>query len=80
MAMETINLRELRDTRHLKALLRAGETVELRERNTVLGRIVPVGREAPPLPDFRARAKALFGDRLLPGADLLIEEREKERY
>ena len=37
----SINLRQLRDTRRLKKWLKAGKTVELRERNRVLGRIVP---------------------------------------
>jgi len=27
------------------------------------------------LPDFAARRENIFGDRVLPGADLLIEER-----
>jgi antitoxin (DNA-binding transcriptional repressor) of toxin-antitoxin stability system len=79
--MPSINLRQLRDTRQLKAWLEAGQTVELRERNRVLGRIVPE-RKAQPAewPDFAARRKRIFGDRILPGADLLIEEREKSRY
>lgn len=80
--MASINLRELRNTRQLKAWLKAGKTVELRERDTVLARIVPEPSEKPAVewPDFEARRKALFGDRVLPGADLLIEEREKSRY
>ncbi len=32
------------------------------------------------MPDFRARAKELFADRKLPGADVLMEERENSRY
>jgi antitoxin (DNA-binding transcriptional repressor) of toxin-antitoxin stability system len=78
----SINLRELRNTRQLKAWLKAGKTVELRERDTVLARIVPETVEKPPVewPDFEARRKAIFGDRILPGANLLIEEREKSRY
>jgi antitoxin (DNA-binding transcriptional repressor) of toxin-antitoxin stability system len=81
--MHSVNLRQLRDTKRLKAWLKAGETVELRERDRVLGRIVP--EEAPakkPVewPDFEARRKKIFGDRILPGADLLIEERENSRY
>lgn len=81
--MPSVNLRQLRDTRQLKAWLKAGKTVELRERNRVLGRIVP---DPPPRPDpaewpdFEARARKIFGDRILPGADLLIEERERSRY
>lgn len=80
--MPSVNLRQLRDTRQLKAWLQAGETVELRERNTVLGKIVPQKPTAKPAewPDFEARARAVFSDRILPGADLLIEEREKSRY
>lgn len=78
----SINLRQLRNTRQLKAWLKAGKTVELRERDTVLARIVPETAEKQPVewPDFEARRKAMWGDRVFPGADLLIEEREKSRY
>ena len=80
-AMPNMNIRQLRDTRQLKAWLRAGKTVELRERNKVIGRIVPV---APPkireIPDFAAMRREIIGDRILPGADLLIAERERSRY
>jgi antitoxin (DNA-binding transcriptional repressor) of toxin-antitoxin stability system len=78
----SVNLRQLRDTRQLKAWLKAGETVELRERNKVLGRIVP--EPAEPLrpkewPDFEARLKRNFGDRVIPAVELLVEERNS-RY
>ncbi len=76
--MLSVNLRQLRDTRRLKSWLRAGNTVELRERDRVIARIVPASQPAPPpgeWPDFAARAKKIFGDRILPGADLVIEER-----
>ncbi|HZB89389.1 MAG TPA: hypothetical protein VE291_12065 [Terracidiphilus sp.] len=79
--MASINLRQLRDTRQLKAWLRAGETVELRERDRVLGRIVPEKPVVKPAewPDFAARRRAIFGDRVLPAVDILIEERNS-RY
>jgi len=76
--MPSLNLRQLRDTRRLKSWLRAGNTVELRERNRVIARIVPASQPAPPAgewPDFAARARKIFGDRILPGADLVIAER-----
>jgi len=75
--MPSVNIRELRDTKRLKAWLRAGKTVELRERNRVIARIVPQVTQSGKveLPDFAARRKAMFGDRVFPGADLLIEER-----
>jgi antitoxin (DNA-binding transcriptional repressor) of toxin-antitoxin stability system len=75
--MASVNIRQLRDTRRLKAWLRAGKTVELRERERVIARIVPAGRPHEPVewPDFAARRKRLFGDRIMQGADLVIEER-----
>jgi len=74
--MPSINLRQLRDTKKLKAWLRAGKTVELRERDRLIARIVPEN-SAPPKewPDFAAMRKEIFGDRILPGADVLIEDR-----
>ena len=77
IAVPSVNIRQLRDTKRLKAWLRAGKTVELRERDEVIARIVPEG--PPPLrgdwPDFAASRKEIFGDRILPGADIVIEER-----
>ena len=75
--MASVNIRQLRDTRRLKAWLRAGKTVELRERERLIARIVPAGppREPGEWPDFAARRKQLFGDRVMPGGDLVIGER-----
>jgi antitoxin (DNA-binding transcriptional repressor) of toxin-antitoxin stability system len=80
--MPSVNIRQLRDTRRLKAWLRAGKTVGLRDRDTVIARIVPVASPAKPrkYPDFAALRREIFGDRILPGADLLIEERERSRF
>jgi hypothetical protein len=76
--MPSVNLRELRNTRQLKAWLKAGKTVELRERNDVLGDIVPRQCSAKPVewPDFAARLKRNFGDRVIPAVEILIEDRE----
>jgi antitoxin (DNA-binding transcriptional repressor) of toxin-antitoxin stability system len=75
--MPSVNIRELRDTKRLKAWLRAGKTVDLCDRNRRIARIVPETEEKSPgkWPDFEARAKEIIGDRILPGSDLLIEER-----
>ena len=80
--MPSINTRQLRDTRQLFRWLGAGEGVELRKRNRVVARIVPESPKPQQVvwPDFEARLKRNFGDRILPGADLLIEQREKSRY
>jgi len=76
--MPSVNMRQLRDTRRLKAWLRAGKTVELRERDRVIARIVPeteTPKQPKEWPDFAARAKEIFGDRVLTAVDDLIRDR-----
>lgn len=73
--MPSVNIRQLRDTRRLKAWLRAGKTVELRERDRLIAHIVPENEQKPPVqwPDFAARAKKILGDRVLP--NVILEDR-----
>lgn len=75
--MPSINIRELRDTRRLKAWLRAGKTVDLCERQKVIARIVPEPVQSEPAvwPDFSGRRRKIFGAWLSSGADILIDER-----
>jgi antitoxin (DNA-binding transcriptional repressor) of toxin-antitoxin stability system len=75
--MPTLNMRGLRDTRRLKSWLKAGKTIELKDRDRVIGRIVPERPQEPPaeMPDFAARMKKIFGDRVLPVVETVIEER-----
>lgn len=77
MTMPSVNMRQLRDTRRLKSWLRAGKTVELRERDRVIAHIVPEQQEKAPVewPDFEARAKKIFGDRVLNVVDDMIKDR-----
>jgi len=81
--MQSITLRQLRDTRQVKAWLKAGVHIEVRERNVVLGDLVPRTPPNPSAvewPDFAARLKEHYGDRVLtPVADLLAD-REDSRY
>jgi antitoxin (DNA-binding transcriptional repressor) of toxin-antitoxin stability system len=80
--MPSVNIRQLRDTRQLLAWLEAGEVVELRKRNSVVARIVPESPQAKPvvMPDFAARRRAIFGDRVLTPVADLIADRENSRY
>lgn len=57
------------------------------EEVTVLNRTRPVARICPPLPeasanfripDFAARAKAIFGDKMIP--NVVLEEREDRQW
>src|SRR5438034_11832047 len=57
--------------RFAKAWLRAGKTVELRDRDKIIARIVPAAhREGTKveLPDFAARRKKIFGDGVMAGS------------
>jgi hypothetical protein len=81
--MESITLRQLRDTRKVKAWLKAGVRIEVRERNQVLGDLVPRTPLNPaPVewPDFAARRRAIFGERVLTPVADLIADRENSRY
>lgn len=73
--MPSVNIRQLRDTRRLKAWLRSGKTVELRERDKLIAKIVPEQEEKKKVewPDFEARAKKILGDRILP--NVILEDR-----
>jgi hypothetical protein len=80
--MQSITLRQLRDTRQIKAWLKAGVQVEVRDRKDVLGDLVP---RTPPKPgpvewpDFAARRRAIFGDYVFP-ENIVIEARKDSRY
>jgi antitoxin (DNA-binding transcriptional repressor) of toxin-antitoxin stability system len=76
--MPSVNLRQLRDTRQLKEWLAAGETVELRERDKVLAKIVPERPVEKPKewPDFEKRRREMWGDRVFNNQEILDEIRE----
>lgn len=78
VSMPSVNVRQLRDSRQLFKWLDAGEVVELKKRNRVVARIVPESPRIQPVewPDFEARARAIFGDRMIPAVEMLIEDRE----
>ena len=76
--MPSVNMRQLRDTKRLKSWLRAGKTVELRERDRLIARIVPekeTRKHPVEWPDFEARRKQIFGDRILSIVDDLVNDR-----
>jgi antitoxin (DNA-binding transcriptional repressor) of toxin-antitoxin stability system len=79
--MQSITLRQLRDTKQVKEWLRAGVHIEVRERGEVIGDLVPrtpakLDRDKIDWPDFEARLKRNFGDRVIPAVEMLIEDRE----
>ena len=81
--MRTATVREAQH--NLPKILRAvsrGEVVEITRRNRVVARLVPAGsRPVEGLPDFLARARAIWGRRA-PGkatSEIVIEARAERR-
>jgi antitoxin (DNA-binding transcriptional repressor) of toxin-antitoxin stability system len=76
--MKQATVRDLRyDFRKIERALRAGEEIEITKRGKKIARLVPETQKAP-LPDFMARLREMFGDRMLADstADLISEDRE----
>jgi len=57
--------------------VQAGKTAEVRQRDRVISQIVPATphSERPVLPNFAALRREILGDRVFPGADILLKER-----
>ncbi len=70
-------MRQLRDSKRLKSLIRAGKTIEVLDRNQVIADIVPRKPKAASSerPDFAAQAKAILHGRKVSGSALLLEDR-----
>jgi antitoxin (DNA-binding transcriptional repressor) of toxin-antitoxin stability system len=79
--MQTITLRQLRDTKQVKEWLRAGIHIEVRERGEVIGDLVPRTPPSPPpaLPDFAARRRRIFGNYVFP-ENIVVEARKDSQY
>lgn len=79
--MKTASVRDLRyDFSKIERLLSQGEEVQITKRRKVIARLVPENGERPAkLPDFRARLRAIYGDKMLAvsGADLIREDRNR---
>lgn len=81
--MKNITVRDLRyDFPKVERLLRKGQAVQVTKRGKVIARLEPEGESVlrrPPLPDFQARMRANFGDKMLEpsGADLISAERDE---
>jgi antitoxin (DNA-binding transcriptional repressor) of toxin-antitoxin stability system len=75
--MPSVSIRGFRNAKRLKTWLRAGRTIELRERDQVIARIIPEGlpQRSVDWPDIAAMRREIFGDRVLLGTTLATEER-----
>jgi antitoxin (DNA-binding transcriptional repressor) of toxin-antitoxin stability system len=78
--MKTATVRDLRyHFSEIEARLRQGEEIVIRKRKQVIAKLVPVPNQADSTdyPDFAARQRKIFGDRVLPvtGAEIVAWDR-----
>ncbi len=81
--MKTVTIRQVHhDFSAVLALVAQGEEVTVLNRTRPVARICPPRPEVPAkfkMPDFAARAKAIFGDsKLMP--NIILEEREERQW
>jgi len=77
--MKTVSVRDLRyDFKKVERLLAEGNEVRITKRHKAIARLTPEPAERPPLPDFQARMRANYGDKVLKvsGAELISADRE----
>jgi antitoxin (DNA-binding transcriptional repressor) of toxin-antitoxin stability system len=78
--MKTANVRQLRHAfGDVMEWVADGQQVKIIKKGKVIALLSPPPKPAPPkkfkLPDFEARRKRIFGDRVMPG-NIIAEERE----
>ena len=80
--VRTATIRQVRhDFSTVLAWVAQGEEVTVLNRTRPVARILPPRPAVPPhveMPDFAARAKAIFGDKIVPNA--VLREREESRW
>jgi antitoxin (DNA-binding transcriptional repressor) of toxin-antitoxin stability system len=78
--MKTVSVRDLRyDFKKVERILRSGEVVQITKRRKPIARLTPEPAERTPLPDFLARMRANYGDKVMEvsGADLISWDRDR---
>jgi antitoxin (DNA-binding transcriptional repressor) of toxin-antitoxin stability system len=79
--MKKASVRDLRyGFKRIERLLHQGEEVQITKRRRVIARLIPDGTEATgKIPDFLARLRTIYGDKVLAvsGAELVSSDRSR---
>ena len=79
--MRQASVRDLRyEFKKIERLLQQGEEIQITKRRRVIARLVPESAEAAKeMPDFHARMRSIFRDKVLAvsGADLISADRDR---
>lgn len=67
------------DFPRIVTLLKQGEEIQVTQAGKVIARVIPEPPEYPPLPDFAAIVREIYGDKVfeVSAAELLSEERNR---
>lgn len=83
MSKNTVSVRELQQNlKQVMARVERGQEIEVTRRRRPVARLAPVRKRATPSPwpDLDARAKAVFGDRVItPSASEMVVDGRGER-
>jgi len=79
--MTKASVRDLRyDFKKIERLLLRGEEIQITKRRRVIARLVPESEAVKKeMPDFAARVRKIFGDKMLAvsGAELIARDRDR---
>jgi antitoxin (DNA-binding transcriptional repressor) of toxin-antitoxin stability system len=79
--MKAFSVRDLRQRfPDVEARLKRGETVVVRKRQKVIGRIVPEPPKLLQYPDFEKVQKEIFGNNIMPRTFTELLREERDRY
>jgi len=80
--MTKASVRDLRyEFKKIERLLLQGEEIQITKRRRVIARLVPENGVMPKkMPDFEARIRRIYGDKVLAvsGADLISADRDRD--
>ncbi len=78
--MNTASIRDLRyHFPKIERMLAQGQEIQITKRKKVVAKLVPAPVSPPERPDFMARLKEIWGDRVLTpsGAEIIAQDRDR---
>jgi antitoxin (DNA-binding transcriptional repressor) of toxin-antitoxin stability system len=79
--MKTASIRDLRyHFPKVERMLAQGQEIQITKRKKVIAKLVPAAAAPPERPDFMARLKEIWGDRILTPSNAEIIAQDRDRY
>jgi antitoxin (DNA-binding transcriptional repressor) of toxin-antitoxin stability system len=79
--MKTASIRDLRyHFPKIERMLAQGQEIQITKRKKVIGKLVPAAASPVVMPDFAARLKEIWGDRVMKVSGAEIISRDRDRY